>query len=83
VLSHKTYTDLCEALEATLRVETVGRIETGISPFLETQIVAMAKQLEKIHPMKCAQEFGVQIVKWKVMPRIVALIDLYAHYYWN
>ncbi|KAH9310308.1 hypothetical protein KI387_044713, partial [Taxus chinensis] len=39
---------LREALEATLRVEAIGSIDTGVSPFLEAQITAMAKQLEKL-----------------------------------
>ncbi|KAH9296815.1 hypothetical protein KI387_028497 [Taxus chinensis] len=42
-LSHKTYTDPRKALEAALRAEVVGSIDTGVSPFLEAQIVAMAK----------------------------------------
>ncbi|KAH9321744.1 hypothetical protein KI387_016383, partial [Taxus chinensis] len=47
-LSHKTYIDPCEALEAALRTEAFGSIDTGVSPFLEEQIIAMAKQLEKL-----------------------------------
>ncbi|KAH9296037.1 hypothetical protein KI387_039625, partial [Taxus chinensis] len=47
-LSHKTYTDPHEALEVALHAEVVGSIDTGVSPFLEAQIVAMAKQLEKL-----------------------------------
>ncbi|KAH9318821.1 hypothetical protein KI387_020590, partial [Taxus chinensis] len=37
-----------EALEASLHTEAVGSVDTGISPFLEAQIAAMAKQLEKL-----------------------------------
>ncbi|KAH9310118.1 hypothetical protein KI387_038029, partial [Taxus chinensis] len=37
-----------EALEAALCAEAVGSVDTGISPFLEAQIAAMAKQLEKL-----------------------------------
>ncbi|KAH9291430.1 hypothetical protein KI387_043376, partial [Taxus chinensis] len=47
-LSHKTFTDPCEALEASLHTEAIGSIDTGVSPFLEAQIAAMAKQLEKL-----------------------------------
>ncbi|KAH9313648.1 hypothetical protein KI387_022275, partial [Taxus chinensis] len=39
---------LREALEAALHTEAVGSIDTGVSPFLEAQIAAMAKQLEKL-----------------------------------
>ncbi|KAH9307898.1 hypothetical protein KI387_035809, partial [Taxus chinensis] len=38
----------CEALEAALHVEAVGSVDTGVSPFMEAQIVAMAKKLEKL-----------------------------------
>ncbi|KAH9295611.1 hypothetical protein KI387_039199, partial [Taxus chinensis] len=37
-----------EALEATLHAEAIGSVDTGVSPFLEAQIAAMAKQLEKL-----------------------------------
>ncbi|KAH9296311.1 hypothetical protein KI387_039899, partial [Taxus chinensis] len=38
----------CEVLEAALRAEAVGSVDTRVSPFLEAQIAAMAKQLEKL-----------------------------------
>ncbi|KAH9294856.1 hypothetical protein KI387_038444, partial [Taxus chinensis] len=47
-LSHKTYIDPREALESALHAEEVGSIDTGVSPFLEAQITAMEKQLEKL-----------------------------------
>ncbi|KAH9293323.1 hypothetical protein KI387_041474 [Taxus chinensis] len=47
-LSHKTFTDPHEVLEAALHAEAVGSIDTGVSPFLEAQITAMAKQLENL-----------------------------------
>ncbi|KAH9289647.1 hypothetical protein KI387_033764, partial [Taxus chinensis] len=37
-----------ETLEAALHVEAVGSVDTSISPFLEAQITAMAKELEKL-----------------------------------
>ncbi|KAH9292336.1 hypothetical protein KI387_042479, partial [Taxus chinensis] len=37
-----------EALEASLRTEAIGSVDTDVSPFLEAQIVVMAKQLEKL-----------------------------------
>ncbi|KAH9325868.1 hypothetical protein KI387_006046, partial [Taxus chinensis] len=36
------------ALESSLRNEAIGSIDTSVIPFLEAQIVAMAKQLEKL-----------------------------------
>lgn len=47
-MSHKTYTDLHEALQVDLRTEVVGSINTGVIPFLEAQIAAMENQLEKL-----------------------------------
>ncbi|KAH9298434.1 hypothetical protein KI387_030116, partial [Taxus chinensis] len=47
-LSHKTFTDPRKALEIIVHVEAVGSVDTGVSPFLEAQITAMAKQLEKL-----------------------------------
>ncbi|KAH9308877.1 hypothetical protein KI387_036788, partial [Taxus chinensis] len=38
----------CEALEAALRAKAIGSVDTSVSPFLEAQIAAMAKQLEKL-----------------------------------
>ncbi|KAH9308991.1 hypothetical protein KI387_036902, partial [Taxus chinensis] len=47
-----------KALEVALCTEAIGSVDTGISPFLEAQITAMAKQLEKIvcetQPMRLA-----------------------------
>ncbi|KAH9303921.1 hypothetical protein KI387_008325, partial [Taxus chinensis] len=37
-----------EVLEASLHAEAIRSVDTGVSPFLEAQITAMAKQLEKL-----------------------------------
>ncbi|KAH9330874.1 hypothetical protein KI387_002982, partial [Taxus chinensis] len=37
-----------KALKAALCTEAIGSVDTGVSPFLEAQITAMAKQLEKL-----------------------------------
>ncbi|KAH9296536.1 hypothetical protein KI387_040124, partial [Taxus chinensis] len=41
-ISHKTFTDPREALKVSLDPEAVGTVDTGISPFLEAHITAMA-----------------------------------------
>ncbi|KAH9309223.1 hypothetical protein KI387_037134, partial [Taxus chinensis] len=47
-LSHKLFTEPHEALEASLRAEAIGSVDTGVSLFLEAQIVVMAKKLENL-----------------------------------
>ncbi|KAH9294867.1 hypothetical protein KI387_038455, partial [Taxus chinensis] len=47
-LSHKTFTDPCEALEVAMCAEVVRSVDTGVSPFMEAQIAEMANQLEKL-----------------------------------
>lgn len=42
-LFHKTFRNLCEALEFSLHIEAIRRIDSSVIPFLEVQIVAMAK----------------------------------------
>ncbi|KAH9322443.1 hypothetical protein KI387_017082, partial [Taxus chinensis] len=40
--------DQHEVLEATLHAKSIGSVDTGVSPFLEAQIVVMDKHLEKL-----------------------------------
>ncbi|KAH9310222.1 hypothetical protein KI387_038133, partial [Taxus chinensis] len=37
-----------DALEASLHAEYIGSVDIGVCPFLEAQIAAMAKNMEKL-----------------------------------